>query len=65
MAIKITNPEGGRRTRALKKALSRQRSQETPLETAARLRAEMGIRLSKRARVPFPRAFYDELSGEV
>jgi antitoxin VapB len=37
---------------------------ETPLETAARLRAEFGIELSKQARKPLPRPVYDELSGE-
>lgn len=37
---------------------------ETPLETAARLRAEFGIELSKQAREPLPRSVYDELSGD-
>ena len=46
------------------KAQERRRDRETPLETAARLRAEFGIELSKRAREPLPRPVYDELSGE-
>ncbi len=37
---------------------------ETPLETAARLRAEFGVELSKQAHEPLPRSVYDELSGE-
>ena len=45
-------------------ALKRRRDRETPLETAARLRAEVGIELSKQARQPLPRQVYDELSGE-
>ncbi|MET2829049.1 hypothetical protein [Mesorhizobium shangrilense] len=40
------------------------RSRETPLETAARLRAEFGIVLSEQARKPLPRPVYDELSGD-
>ncbi|TIL27440.1 MAG: hypothetical protein E5Y85_33390 [Mesorhizobium sp.] len=46
------------------KALERRHGRETPLETAARLRAEFGIELSKQARKPLPRPVYDELSGE-
>ncbi|CDX26411.1 conserved hypothetical protein [Mesorhizobium sp. ORS 3324] len=34
------------------------------METAARLRAEFGVKLSERAREPVPRSVYDELSGE-
>ncbi|WP_287207706.1 hypothetical protein [Mesorhizobium sp.] len=46
------------------KALERRHGRETPLETAARLRAKFGIELSKQARKPLPRPVYDELSGE-
>ncbi|MET3593544.1 MULTISPECIES: hypothetical protein [Mesorhizobium] len=42
----------------------RRPDRETPLETAARLRAEFGIELGKRAREPLPGPIYDELSGE-
>ncbi|WP_168991827.1 MULTISPECIES: hypothetical protein [Mesorhizobium] len=45
-------------------ALKRRRDRETPLETAVRLRAEFGIRLSEQAGEPLPRSVYDELSGE-
>lgn len=45
-------------------ALKRRRDRETPLETAARLRSEFGIELSKQAREPLPRQIYDDLSGE-
>ena len=44
--------------------LKSRRDCETPLEIAARLRAEFGIELSKQAREPLPRQVYDELSGE-
>ncbi|WP_164783944.1 MULTISPECIES: hypothetical protein [unclassified Mesorhizobium] len=46
------------------KALERRHGRETPLETAARLRDELGIELNKQARKPLPRPVYDELSGE-
>jgi antitoxin VapB len=46
------------------KALERRHGRETPLETAARLRAEFGIELSEQARNPLPRSVYDELSGD-
>lgn len=49
---------------AMREALERRRARETPIETAARLRAEFGIELSEQARKPLPRAVYDELSGE-
>lgn len=49
---------------ATHEALERRRKRETPLETAAPLRAESGIELSKQARNPLPRSVYDELSGE-
>jgi antitoxin VapB len=49
---------------AVREALDRRRAKETPIETAARLRAEFGLELSERARQPLPRSVYDELSGE-
>lgn len=49
---------------AMREALERRRARETPIETAARLRAEFGIELSEQARKPLPRSAYDELSGE-
>ncbi|RWL22938.1 MAG: hypothetical protein EOR57_02395 [Mesorhizobium sp.] len=49
---------------AMREALERWRNRETPLETAARLRAEFGIELSKQARNPLPRPVYDQLSCE-
>lgn len=49
---------------AMREALERRRNRETPLETAARLRAEFGIELGEQARRPLPRSVYDELSGE-
>lgn len=48
----------------MREALERWRNRETPLETAARLRAEFGIELSKQARNPLPRPVYDQLSCE-
>lgn len=49
---------------AMREALERRRNRETPMETAARIRAEFGIELSEQARQPLPRSVYDELSGE-
>ncbi|ESZ25919.1 protein transcription factor [Mesorhizobium sp. L2C084A000] len=48
----------------MQEALQRRRSRETPLETAARLRAELGIELRGQARNTLPPSVYDELSGE-
>lgn len=80
MTINITNEEADRLTRtfakvegvglteavviAMREALARRRNRETPLETAARLRAELGIKLTEQARKPLPRSVYDQLSGE-
>ncbi len=47
-----------------KEAPKRSPTHETPLETAARLRADFGIELSKQAREPLPRSVYDKLSSE-
>ena len=80
MTINVTNKEADTLTRklaemegvgvteaiviAMREALERRRNKETPIETAARLRAEFGIELRERAREPLPRSVYDELSGE-
>jgi antitoxin VapB len=45
-------------------ALARRRNRETPMETAARLRAEFDIQLDEKSRKPLPRSVYDKLSGE-
>jgi antitoxin VapB len=80
VAINITNREADNLTRqlakiegvglseaiviAMREAIARRRSRETPLQTAARIRAELGIELTDRARLPLPRSVYDEMSGE-
>ena len=81
MAINITNPEADQLARqfarlegmtltqgivrALREAIARRRDRETPQETAARLRAEFGVKLSKKARQPLRREVYDEMSGDA
>jgi antitoxin VapB len=81
MAINITNKEADSLVRqlakiegtglteaivvALREALQRRRRRETPQQTAARLRAELGIELTEQARLPLPRAVFDEMSGEL
>ncbi|PSJ62232.1 type II toxin-antitoxin system VapB family antitoxin [Pseudaminobacter soli (ex Li et al. 2025)] len=80
MTINITNKDADKLTRtfaqmegvglteaiviAMTEALARRRSNESPVETAARLRAEFGVELTERARKPLPRSVYDELSGD-
>jgi antitoxin VapB len=80
MTINITNREADKLTRkfakiegvslseavaiAMREAIERRRRNETPLETAARLRAEFGISLTEKARRPLPRSVFDEMSGE-
>src|SRR5436190_23413555 len=81
VTININNKEADRLTRAfakvegvgiteaiviaMREALERRRNRETPLETAARLRAEFGIKLNEQARQPLPRSVFDEMSGET
>ncbi len=50
---------------AMKEALARRREAESPLETAARLRALHGITLSDEARKTLPREVYDEMWGDT
>lgn len=80
MTINITNRDADKLTRrfaemegvglseavviAMREAIERRRRNETPLETAARLRAEFGISLTEAARRPLPRSVFDEMSGE-
>jgi len=80
MTINITNMEADKLTRkfakiegvslskavtiAMREAIERRRRNETPLETAARLRAEFGVSLAEKARRPLPRSVFDEMSGE-
>ena len=81
MAINITNRVADSLTRqlakiegvtltkavvtALREAIARRRMRETPQQTAARLRAEFGVKLTDRARQPLSHAVYDEMSGDV
>ena len=77
MPINVNNPEADALTRkfahiagvsitdaiviAMKEAIERRRHQETPLQTAARLREQYGVKLDAAARQPLPREAYDEL----
>ncbi len=80
MTISISNQEADKLTRtlarlegvglteavviAMREAIERRRSMETPRETAARLRANFGVELSKEARTPLERSVFDKLSGD-
>ncbi|MDX3925897.1 MAG: type II toxin-antitoxin system VapB family antitoxin [Shinella sp.] len=78
MPINVNNPEADTLTRkfahmagvsitdaiviAMKEAIERRRHQETPLQTAARLREQHGVKLyAAAAKQPLPREAYDEL----
>jgi antitoxin VapB len=81
MTINITSKEADRLTRrlaemegvgiteavviAMREALEKRLQQETPQETAARLRKKYGVTLTEQARKPLPRSVYDEMSGEI
>lgn len=81
MAINVNNAEADALTRrfagmagvgitdaiviAMKEAIARRRAGETPLETAARLRAKHGLRAGKRVRQPLPDSAYDAMWGEA
>ena len=78
MTINITNKEVDLLTRklaslegvgiteavviAMREALDRRLRQESPIETARRLRSEFGIELDDKARRPLDRSVFDELS---
>ena len=77
MPINVNNPEADALTRkfasmagvgitdaiviAMKEAIARRRADETPLETAARLREKHGVRVGRSARQPLPASAYDEM----
>ena len=77
MPINVNNPEADALTRrfaalagvglteaiviAMRKAIERRNSRETPQEAAARLRARHGITLTETARKPLPPHIYDEM----
>lgn len=81
MTINITNKEADSLTRrlaemegigvteavvlAMREALEKRLQQETPQETAARLRRKHGIVLTEQARKPLSRSVYDEMSGDA
>ncbi len=48
---------------AMKEAIAHRRNDETPQQTAARLRDKYGIALSAHARAPLPREAFDEMWG--
>jgi len=80
MTINVNNPEADALTRkfaklagvgiteaiviAMREAIERRRGAETPLQTAARLRAKYGVTLSERASEPLPKAVFDEMWGD-
>ena len=49
---------------AMKEAIARRRAAETPMETAARLRAQYGVTFNDTARQPLPKQAYDEMWGD-
>jgi antitoxin VapB len=77
MPINVNNPEADALTRrfaamagvgiteaiviAMREAIARHHGEESPQETAARLRQKHGIRLSETARTPLPAEAYDEM----
>lgn len=80
MAINVNNPEADSLTRefaqlegvglteaiviAMKEAIEKRRQTETPLETAARLRAKHGIKLTDQSRIQLPKSVFDEMWDE-
>jgi antitoxin VapB len=77
MTINVNNPEADALTRrfaqlagvgitdaiviAMREAIERRRSAESPLQTAARLRAKHGMTLREHARTPLPRHAFDDM----
>jgi len=49
---------------AMKEAIARRREAESPLETAARIRAKYGIVLTDQVRKPLPKRVFDEIWGD-
>jgi len=80
MTINVNNPEADALTRrfaqlagvsitdaiviAMREAIERRRASETPLQTAARLRAKYGVVLREDARTPLPKEAFDDLWGK-
>ena len=80
MAINVNNQEADALTRkfaalqgvgiseaiviAMREALNRRLAKETPVETAARIRKQHGIKLAPEARKPLPRRAFDEMWAE-
>ena len=80
MPINVNNPEADTLTRkfarlegvgiteaiviAMREAIERRRSSETPRQTAARLRAKHGVTLGEGARAPLPKEAFDEMWGK-
>ena len=77
MAINVNNAEADSLTRefakmegigltdaiivAMKEAIERRRKDETPLQTAARLRKKFGIELSEKAKRPLAKDVFDDM----
>ncbi|MEO7363428.1 MAG: type II toxin-antitoxin system VapB family antitoxin [Gemmatimonadaceae bacterium] len=77
MAININNPEADALTRkfaamtgasitdaivlAMKEAIARRRAEETPQDTAARLREKYGVALNAKTRKKLPRKAFDDM----
>lgn len=72
MPINVDNPEADALTRrfaslagvGITEAIKRRHREESPQETAARLRARHGIVLSETARRPLSSEVYDEMWSE-
>jgi antitoxin VapB len=80
MAINVNNPEADALTRrfaelagltitdaivvAMREAIDRRTRAETPLETAARLRAKHGIVLDENRKKPLPKEAFDAMWDE-
>ncbi|MCD2172922.1 type II toxin-antitoxin system VapB family antitoxin [Rhizobium sp. C4] len=80
MAINVNNPEADQLTRkfaqvegvsitdaiviAMKEALARRSANETPSQTARRLREQYGVTLNEQARQPLSRETFNSLWGE-
>jgi len=80
MTLNVTNPEADRLTRqfadlegigvteaiviAMKEALATRRTRESPMETAERIRSELGIVLTDEMRRPLSRKDWDDIVGD-